>query len=171
MKNILCLFILIIIGSCNSKQDNYLVRFYLGDPHELGTPFGYLNEKGDTIIPANTYYHSYTDTIRDIGMVFKDGKIFAINKTNTKLFEVFRLDYEPDEVQNGLFRIVENGKIGYADTLGNIIIKPRFKCAFPFNGERAKVSDSCTTIKDSEHSVWKSEHWYYISKQGKRVEK
>lgn len=60
--------------------------------------------------------------------------------------------------------------IGYANLLGEIIIKPRFACAYPFDGDFAKVSDNSETANDGEYSIWKSDSWYLITKDGKRVE-
>ncbi|HSQ86485.1 MAG TPA: WG repeat-containing protein, partial [Desulfobacterales bacterium] len=74
-----------------------------------------------------------------------------------------------DYIKSGLFRIIRNGKIGYANPEGKIVIEPRFDCAFPFEGDFARVSDECVTIDDGEHTSWQSESWYLITKNGKPV--
>ena len=172
-KLIFGIIITFLISACSSKKENYLVKFHEGEFDEIGVPSGYLNSKGDTIIPIGKYYYCYTDTIRDFGMVIKKGtgKILGIDQNATELFEVFRYDNGPDYLESGLFRIIKNGKIGYANPNGKIIIEPSFVCAYPFEGDFAKVSDNCETIKDGEHSMWKSENWYQITKNGKRAEK
>jgi len=68
-----------------------------------------------------------------------------------------------------LFRIIGNGKIGFADTDFNIVIKPQFDCAFPFEGETSKVSLDCIPVKDGEHTIWQSKSWFLINKKGERV--
>ena len=163
----------ILISACSSNEDPYLIKFYEGEFDEIGVPSGYLNSKGDTIIPIGKYDYCYTDTIRDFGMVLEPGtgKILCIDAKGTELYEVFKYDNGPDYLESGLFRIVKNGKIGYADQSGKIIIEPTFDCAYPFDGDFARVSDDCETIKDGEHSVWESENWYQITKNGNRVEK
>lgn len=170
-KLIFGIIITFLISACNAKKDDYLIKFYDGEFDEVGVPSGYLNSKGDTIIPAGKYYYCYTDTIRGFGMVLErgTGKILGIDQNGTELFEVFRYENGPDYVESGLFRIIKNGKIGYADPEGNIIIEPSFDCAYPFEGDLAKVSDNCETIKDGEHSIWESENWYQITKDGKRA--
>ncbi len=174
MKKIsFCLLIIFLISSCITKKEHYLIKFYEGEYDEIGVPSGYLNSKGDTIIPIGKYYYCYTDTIRNLGMVIEKetSKIIGIDQNSNELYEIFKYDKGPDYIENGLFRIIKNGKIGYADSSGKIIIKAQFNCAYPFNGEFAKVSDYCETIKHGEHSIWKSENWYQITKKGKRVEK
>lgn len=161
-----------LISACSSKRDSYLIKYYEEEFDELGVPSGYLNSKGDTIIPIGKYYYCYTDTIRNFGMVMEKGtgRILGIDHNATELFEVFKYDNGPDYVENGLFRIIKNEKIGYANPGGKIIIEPNFECAYPFIGDFAKVSDNCETIKDGDHSIWRSENWYQIAKNGKRVE-
>ena len=172
-KLIFGIIITLLISACSSKKENYLIKFYDGEFDEIGVPSGYLNSKGDTIVPIGKYFYCYTDTIRNFGMVIEKGtgKILGIDQKATELFEVFRFDNGPDYVKSGLFRIIKNGKIGYANPNGKIIIEPRFDCAFPFIGDFAKVSDNCETEKVGEHSMWKSDYWYKITKEGKRAEK
>ena len=172
-KLIFGIVITFLISACNWKKGNYLIKFHEGEFDEIGVPSGYLNSKGDTIIPIGKYYYCYTDTIRNFGMVIEKGtgKILGIDQNATNLFEVFRYDNGPDYVESGFFRIIKNGKIGYANPNGKIIIEPNFDCAYPFEGDFAIVSDNCETIKEGEHTRWKSESWYKITKNGKRAEK
>ncbi len=75
-------------------------------------------------------------------------------------------------VQYGLFRIMENNKIGFADAAtGKTVVKPQFDCAWPFENGVAKVSIDCKIQSDGEHSGWVSNNWYYIDKTGRKVEK
>lgn len=48
------------------------------------------------------------------------------------LFQVVIMNFFQIKVSNGLFRIIENGKIGFANMDGQIIIKPQFNFIFPF---------------------------------------
>jgi hypothetical protein len=83
---------------------------------------------------------------------------------------VFLYDNEPDDASDGLFRIIKNMKIGYADaTTGKVIIVPQFECAFPFENGRAKVSYNCTSKSYREHYAWISDNWFYIDKKGKKI--
>jgi hypothetical protein len=167
------MLIMFLISACSSKDDSYLVKFHEAEFDEIEAPFGYLNSTGDTIIPIGKYDYCYTDTIRNLGMVIEreTGKILGIDQNATELFEVFNYDNGPDYVESGLFRIIKNGKIGYANPQGEIIIEPSFECAYPFEGDFARVADTCETVKDGEHSTSKSDNWYQITKQGERAEK
>lgn len=146
---------------------------------EVGVPVCFLNEHGDTVIPYNKYKFCQTARIKNIGYVYENkpkGTIICIDVNGNKLFNVFKYDNGPDYVQEGLFRITDDkGLIGFADTLGNVIIKPQFKFAFPFESGKAKVTlaGECTGISKSgsEKHYWNSPDWHYINKNGKIINK
>lgn len=100
--------------------------------------FAYYDEKGNKIL--GDYFAAYTDTIRDYGIVADSGFVL-IDKKGKHIYKIFTFDNGPDETSEGLYRIVENGKIGYVDSItSKIIIKPIYECAFPFENGKAKVS-------------------------------
>lgn len=99
-----------------------------------------------------------------------DGKWVIMDAQKTALYEVFIFDNGPDYEADGLIRVVKNGKIGYADAKTYaIVIEPQFDCAFPFENGKAKVSNQCKTVKDGEYSVWESEVWQFVNKNGDTV--
>ena len=133
--------------------------------------YGYRNLKGDIIIPSGKYLVCFTDTFRTFAIVTYPHKGFvAIDRRENILYEVFPFDNGPDYSSGGLFRILVNNRIGYADSsTGKIVIKPQFECAWPFENGVAKVSMDCKTLADGEHSIWASNSWYYIDKTGRKV--
>lgn len=148
-----------------------MILFQADQSDEMASPCGYVNFSGDTIIPLGKYAYCFSDTIRDLGMVMEKetGKIIGIDQRGKELYEVFKYDNGPDYIESGLFRIIENNMIGYADPSGKVVIQPKFACAFPFEGDHARVSDRCETTFDGEHSSWDSEEWYRIGKDGRRI--
>ena len=138
----------------------------------------HTTEHGDTIVPYGKYRYCQSDTIKDIGFVYenkpKDARIVCINDAGKELFYVFKYDNGPDYIQEGLFRIMDgNGLIGFADTLRHMVIQPQYKCAYPFENGKAKV-----TLKGEEKPVpgskgekhyWDSDDWFYIDKRNRRL--
>ncbi|MBQ0768870.1 MAG: WG repeat-containing protein [Bizionia sp.] len=171
-KLITVIGILFIIMACTSKKEYYLVKFTLEDSDEMRDVSGYMNSKGDVIIPAGKYDYCFTDTIRELGIVVEKetGRLLGIDRNANELFEVFRFDNGPDYEKSGVFRILKNGKIGYANPKGEIVIDPQFECAYPFEGAFAKVANTCEITTNGEHSSWNSDNWYRITKDGKRIE-
>ena len=134
------------------------------------TFYGYQNKQGKIVIPFGKYLMAFTDTFRTVAIVEKKKEGFvAIDKNEKLLYHVYPFDNGPDYPADGLYRIIENGKIGYAETNGRIVIAPKFSCAYPFENGKAKVSTDCTEHKQGEHQFWISSEWYYIDKKGKRL--
>ena len=159
------IFLLAVVLSASCKEtDN---RLFVVERNGL---YGYVNAKGDTIVSC-TFTFAYTDTISCIGFVADSaGAIKCFNNEGDFLFKVFNYDNGPDYPADGLFRIVDdNALVGFADTLGNVVISPRFKFAYPFKEGRAMVTDTGVLVVDSEgvdrHTTWLSDKWYFISKK------
>jgi hypothetical protein len=172
-KNCCFIFFYFLIFFSSLGQNNkpsYLLKIFEGKYDEVGIKCGYVNLNGDTIIPMGKYYYCYTDTLKYFAIVKKHNNgLVAIDKNEKELFEVYWYDNGPDNIVNGLFRIIKNGKIGYANSNGEIVIEPKFQCAYPFENEKAKVSLDCKSIIFGEHTKWESNKWYYIDKKGKEI--
>ena len=81
-------------------------------------------------------------------------------------------DNGPDWIVDGLFRISRNGKIGYADKNGVIVIEPKFECAEQFENGVARVALNCKLVKDKSDpapSALASDSWLFIDKKGNKV--
>ncbi len=130
----------------------------------------YQTKDGKIEIPADTYAKSLTDTFHTYAIVLtkNDYKWVVIDRSQKVQYEVFPFDNGPDYPSDGLFRIMQNGKIGYADATDyKVVIEPQFDCAYPFENGKAKVSKKCTTIVDGDHQIWKSDEWQFVDKNGK----
>lgn len=157
----------------DSHSKDTLFRIFNGELYELGVPCGYVNQKGDTVIPIGKYFYCFLDTVTTYAIVADTGQeapvAYAIDLNEIRLYEVYWYDNGPDYVREGLFRIKRNGKIGYANTNGKIAIEPQFDCANQFQNGMAKVTYDCELVKDGEYILMKSDSWFYIDKQGKKI--
>ena len=165
----LILFLCISMMGCGRviKHDDYWLAFADANSDN----YGYADRNGKTVIPLGKYTMCFTDTFRTYAIVLKEQSGFvAIDRQENILYNVFPFDNGPDYVEDGLFRIIENHKIGFADAkTGAVIIKPQFDCAFPFENGKAKVSTDCKSQFRGEHQIWISEKWFYIDKSGRMI--
>jgi len=90
----------------------------------------------------------------------------AIDRDENFLFQVFPYDNGPDYPSDDLIRIVEKGKVGYANMEGEIVITPRFECAFPFQNGVARICEEGVLVKDGEYDFWEESRWGAIDKEG-----
>ena len=166
MKKALFFILVLIIGNSCKPSKNFLVLVENAD-----NQYAYLNANGDTIIPFGKYEMCFTDTIKNYGIVMdKELGFIGINIKDELLFKVMNYDNGPDYISDGMFRIVDNGKIGFADEDGKIVIAPQYECAYPFENGQAKVSLKCSKVTEDEHEMWNSEEWFFIDKKGEKID-
>lgn len=109
----------------------------------------------------------YTDVNGVIILLFILLFIMVCSCGNNKSYSIYQFDNGDDYFCEGLQRIVnKDGKIGFADSLGNVVIEPRFAFAFPFEDGYAKVTDKGKSEPVGEHRTWVSDSWYYIDHEG-----
>ncbi|RMG67232.1 MAG: hypothetical protein D6722_13490 [Bacteroidetes bacterium] len=131
--------------------------------------YGYADATGKVQIAAGKYAYCMTDTFRTHAIVRlrTQPKWVVIDRQERVLYEVFPYDNGPDYPSEGLFRIMVDGKIGYADgETFEIVIQPQFGCAYPFEGGQARVSYDCQSVQDGEYTSWESASWQYVDRQG-----
>ena len=135
---------------------------------------GYVNEKGDTIVPFGRFNYCVSDSISPVGFVCEAGVrgITCINTEGEVMCHALVVDnFTPDYLFEGHFRIVnEEGLMGFADSLGNVTVNPQFMYAYPFQGGKAKVTyTGHKNDPNDEHWEWVSDDWFYIDYQGRRI--
>jgi hypothetical protein len=145
MKRILLLLFVLIYVSCFAQHDDY----WLLKENKKGET-GYVDSQGKVKIAYGTYQQCFTDTFRRIAFVaVKDSGIIAIDKEGKQLFRVFNYDNGPDDLSEGLFRIVRGHKVGFADRNGTVKIPAMFEMAYPFSNGMAMVKGGCNAKGDS----------------------
>lgn len=160
----------ILCAGILSGQINSSIQTTVHDT--ISDTYGFINYKGELVIPFGKYTYVYTDTLDKFAFVRDTNwKLLAIKSDDTVLFEVFEFDNGPDYPSEGLFRIISNGKIGFADEQTfEIVIQPQFECARAFKNGRAEVSYSCTRSFRNEYEYWESEAWIFIDKHENKID-
>ena len=169
MKTNIIITILLVFISINiCAQDNKLY-IYWPDFDKDETICGYVDSNGEIVIPAGKYADIFTAEFDKIAFVLlKDKKgVYAIDRSEKILFQICSFEFGPDIISNGLFRIIENGKIGFANMNGEIVIKPRFQFVYPFqeNGFAIFCENGTWSMLDKYIPVIKGK-WGAINRQG-----
>lgn len=139
--------------------------------------WGFKDEQGKVVIPPQycaVFQEVFSDRIAcvvDARRKTPDGKnaMLAIDKCNQVVLEPFVFDNGPDYVREGVFRFWKNGKLGYADKDGNVVIEPRFDFAGPFDQGMTGFCMGCKPEKFQEYVEWTGGKWGFIDKTGKEV--
>ncbi|WP_316801782.1 WG repeat-containing protein [Pedobacter nototheniae] len=140
-------------ANAQKKQKDYLISFTDGSSGKVLT--GYKNLKGEVIIPALYTGYGNVDTLSTFTVVsLKDSGLLVINKTGKHMLRPFIYDNGPDYVEEGLFRFVQNEKIGFANEQYKKIIPATFDFVTPFKGGLAAYTMGGHKIMDGEHWYW-----------------
>lgn len=165
LLSIVAIFLPLFLYS--QSEEECLSVFYNSDSSHCG----YKNVEGDTVV-ALEYISCFRDSICSFGMVITtDGQALAFNENGEFLYEVFWFDNGPDYLVEGMFRIVKDSLIGYANAAGEIVIEPQYTCAWPFENGSAEVSLDCEKVRYREHWTWVSDEWFRINKLGEIIQK
>lgn len=168
-KNGFLIICLLQLLSCNAKQEKWTL---ISNSDEF-SPYssGYVNEQGKIVVPIGKYIYCFTEKFEHIAIVLpKNSKHYvAIDRQERVLFNVLSIDNGPDIPKEGLFRIIENGKIGYANMKGEIVIKPKFDLALPFESYGAEVNIEGKKITVGEYETVTGGKWGLINKKGEYI--
>ena len=167
--NIIITTLLLFISMNIYAQDDKLYIYYYPNFEDVDATLGYVDSSGKVVIPAGKYPYIFTAEFDKIAFVLlKDRKgVYAIDRNEKILFQVCSYEIGPDIVSNGLFRIIENGKIGFANMNGEIVIKPRFQFVYTFqeNGFAIFCENGTWSMLDKYIPVIKGK-WGVINRQG-----
>lgn len=182
---LLLIFFLINPPLWAQNTDSYNLYYYINRADSL---VGVKDSKGKIIIPARypCYLSHYTDTIpitdniiRMMDIKREQGKTAtsygdAYDRSGKLLYHPLFFDNGDDYFKEGTARCVENGKAGFVNDKGTIIIQPQWDWVSSFNYGYAHVCDGCywNYSKDREHphlAYYKNADTFYINKKGQRV--
>lgn len=132
--------------------------------------FGYVNNSGRDVIKCE-YSHAYTDTIKNLGFVFnaKKKKIVCFDNQGKELFDVFSVDNGPDDISDGLFRIISKAKVGFANANGEIVISPQYFAVSSFKNGIAKITYKGKIQKEGEYTRIIKGKWGLINTKGEII--
>jgi len=128
---------------------------------------GYRNARGKVVVPPR-----FT-----VGMEFGSkgvaavvlGRSFGYIDCKGRFFETLSVDNGPDDFHEGLVRIRDKGRVGYANLAGQVVISPRFEDADGFCRGVARVGEQCRTRSDGEHRITECRGTRYIDTRGRFV--
>lgn len=108
---------------------------------------------------------------RSAAVLFPAAALLAGCAAEQGELRVMRYDNGPDIPSEGLVRVLDGeGRLGYADTSGRVVIAPRFAFGYPFWEGRALVTfegrEEAVPGSGGELHVWKSPAWFCIDTSG-----
>ncbi len=143
---------------------------------QMGQPVAFINNDQDTIIPFGKYRYCDMDSGSHVlfVMISADSlnpwRYVGINQDQEILFDIVLFDFSPDPFHCGLSRVIRNGKMGYADKYGQVIIPCQYDYAKWFENGIAEVTFNAKEYIDwEEHRRIESDSWFSINTKGERI--
>ncbi|MDW7692635.1 WG repeat-containing protein [Flammeovirgaceae bacterium SG7u.111] len=144
---------------------------------EYGSSVAYVDMQGDTVIPFGKYAYFGADSLIYYATVLEHpndstwGRKLAIDKHQNILFDLMMFDNGPDYFSEGFTRVLRNGKMGFANKYGKVVIPCIYDFAKPFENGKAEVTFDAKEVVDlEEHRRVESDEWFVIDKKGERIE-
>ena len=174
----------ITVSAFAQKPKDYLI-YHEDTTGKQRYGFVFTNVAGDAVLRLDTaqYYFCTTDTMyyfAVVGLTHKRGW-WAIDRDEKILFQVYNTSYgepSPDEVTDGMIRITDDsGRIGFANSRGEIVIKPAFEVASEFYHGHAIIGKKCKKVlwccegeNEDKHYCNDCSLTGYINKKGQILE-
>lgn len=145
--------LLFICFGCSST--NKIPKYTVGATAWLNGKYSFINSRGDTIRKLEKYEYeiSFTHTFEKFAVFSIKGLRgwSAIDINENVLFTVGNFPemelWSPDWLVEDRIRIVdESGRIGFANSRGKIVVKPRFEMATQFKNGLAIVGVDCYDV-------------------------
>ncbi len=140
---------------------------------QYGVRVAYVNEKNDTIIPFGKYAYYGTDTLEYYANVLEHPndttyrRLMAIDRNQNVLFDVVVFNNGPEPFAEGLTRVIRNGKMGFANKFGQVVIPCVYNFAKSFKNGKAEVTYNATEyLNMDKHKKVESDEWFVIDKKG-----
>jgi hypothetical protein len=155
---------------------DYLIAITNEEYLQYGSRVAYIGINGDSIIPFGKYAHFGTDTLFYFASVIEHpndsvwGRRIAIDRNQNILFDMVIFDNGPEEFHDGLLRVLRNGKMGYANKFGQVVIPCKYDYARWFENGLAEVTLKAREYIDmDEHRRVESDEWFTINKKGNEL--
>jgi hypothetical protein len=135
---------------------------------ERGGKWGYRDSSGRTVI-APRYQAAQEFSPEGIAAVVDEHGWAYIDQAGKLLIRPLVFDNGPDYFQESLARFRRDGKVGFFDRRGRVVIEARYSFALPFSEGRAAVCDGCVEVSEGEHRTLRGGRWGFIDRDGRLV--
>jgi len=99
------------------------------------------------------------------------GRVYLNRAGRVVIRDVASMDNAPDEFHHGLVRIERDGKWGYADPLGRIIVPLEYSCALNYKDQYQDIGPllcvGCRMEQQGEYRPCLGGKWYLTDAHGK----
>jgi hypothetical protein len=137
-------------------------------PFEKDGKWGYRDNSGNVLIQPR-YELAQEFSPEGIAAVVDEKGWAYIDKAGRPVVRPLAVDNGPDYFREGVARFTRDGKVGFFDRSGKVVIQPVYAFAMPFFEGRAAVCEGCAEIQEGEHRSVRGGTWGFIDRGGRLV--
>ena len=166
-----CRIALCILGLILTALPALALDSPLPKPMEHGQSelWGYADASGAFII-APEYLVAMPFLESGIAAVATEEAWLWIDTQGNTLAQAFIHDNGPDDFSENRTRIIRDGKMGFMDETGSIVIEAAWDFAGPFSSGLAIVCSGCERVYSGEHYTMQNGEWGCIDHTGALAE-
>ena len=157
---------MILFHSCSETPERDRIPF--AAERDGVEKWGFRNRQGETVIPP-VYAVVEPFTRFGIAPVADDSGWVLIDVSGRPLLRPFIYDNGPDPFAEDKARFVRNGRVGFFDRRGRIVIPAEYDFALPFSEGMATVCRGCREEPDGEYRTVRGGSWGFIDRKGRVV--
>lgn len=169
-----------LIPMISFSQEKDVLKYFISKDSLVGVK----NQKGEIIVPAQFRIFSeikngelvegetiYFDGFKKEEKKEKNAWGYVYDKKGNFLYRPFLYDNGADYFAEGVRRFVKNGKVGFVDRNGTIIIEAKHDFVSPFNYGYAAFCDGCDWEKNNEeHKAIVGGTWGVLNLKGEIIQ-
>jgi hypothetical protein len=137
-------------------------------PFEENGLWGYTDAGGKVVITPR-FLLAEEFSPKGIAPVVDDDGWAYINAKGKVVIRPFVVDNGPDYFSEGLARFRREGKLGFFNERGRVVIPPKYDFAAPFSEGFAAFCAGCKEEPAGEHHIVKGGKWGFINRKGEIV--
>ncbi len=157
---------LILFHSCSESPERDRIPFAV--ERDGVENWGFRNRHNETVIPP-VYNFVEPFTRFGVASVADDFGWVLIDVSGRPLLRPFIIDNGPDPFSEDKARFVQNGRIGFFDRRGRIIVSAEYDFALPFSEGMAAVCRGCREEPDGEYRTIRGGSWGFIDRKGRVI--
>jgi hypothetical protein len=132
-----------------------------------------IQHRGDALyIPKKYWMYPKFNRYGLAGFIIMDfGRVYVNHTGKVVIRDVANYDNGVDEFHHGLVRIERDGKYGFADPKGRVVLAAQYICAMNYEGVAGDFGPSVyvggIVVSHGEHSWCEGGKWFKTDLQGK----
>lgn len=162
-------YVIFIFLMCATTYGQNVGVWYLKCDTTNSQHCGYVDSLGQVKIPFGNYSRCLSVQFKETALVEYNGKRIVIDRNEKVVYEAFDADGLQDLLFEERIRVELNGKLGFVNLYGELVVPTVYDYMLPFRDGMAFVNIGAKRIIEVGQPKWEGGRWGAINKEGKLI--